>query len=185
MGLEEITMEINSLKQLITVIDDNLKFNISVFIALLALFIAAAGWALSQRAKSIIEKSVQTKLSEMKEELRGDITSETKQIKDELFELKGGLDQHILSLVENNAKIRWASGSLNSEGTDQFYVGGLNGNIDWDSPITSVRVRDTRNKVDVPFELVDKRENSFTFKVPQETTTKYLDWIIVWYEKNR
>lgn len=183
--LEEVLVELNNLNERINLVDSNLKFNITIFLGLLTLFLGLAGWALYLFAKNIVDKSVQIQLIKIKQELKQETNSEIKQISGELNELKSNLDQRILQLIENNSRIRWAGGSINGQINGQYYIGGLQGNINWDSPVTSVRIRDRVNRRDVPFELIEKGESNFSFKILSEVPSSNLEWIIVWYEKSK
>lgn len=107
--LVELVNEISHSSELIELIDSNLKFNITVFLTIMALFIAMVGGVLYWWAKSIVEECMQTKLSIIKKGLEWYLYNETKQIKKELKELKNRLDSHFINLIDNKSKIKWSS----------------------------------------------------------------------------
>ncbi len=176
--------EIGNLGERIDLIDSNLKFNITVFLSLMTIFLAISGWALYIWARSIVEKSTQDKLLQIKEELVKEVTYEIDPIKNEVFELRGQLDQRILQIVEDNSKIKWASGSVYNDGSEIIYIGSLAGKIDWDSPITNIKVTTGPNKDVIPFDILDKGENNFTLKLMGKGSSNILNWTIVWYDKS-
>jgi hypothetical protein len=58
----EIIAKIDSLREQINIIDSNIKFNITIFVAMLALFLGLAGWALSLLVRSLVNKKVTEEL---------------------------------------------------------------------------------------------------------------------------
>lgn len=89
--MEETIVELKNLREQILIIDGNIKFNINVFLGLLSLFLASAGWGLSLFAKSIVEKGMNTKSIEIKREVRQELTGELhKKIQVRVLEIPDG-----------------------------------------------------------------------------------------------
>lgn len=171
--ISEILIKIDSLSELIKSTQENVNFNIGLTWTMLGAGIALAAITISLITKALVNTRVEKELKVIKEN-----------INNEVYEFKSGLDQRIIELIDNRSKIRWASGQIVENTNNQISIHGLSGVIDWESPITSVRVRDVVNKTEVPFELLEKRESSFSFKVTDRIAVRNLEWIIVWYEKN-
>lgn len=80
MDLKELIMEVSNLEDRIDLIDSNLKFNITIFLGLLTLFVAMAGWALYLFAKSIVGKGLERRISTLREELNNNYETKISQL---------------------------------------------------------------------------------------------------------
>ena len=75
MEMSEILMEVNNLKEQITLIDSNLKFNITIFLTLLAMFLGVSGWALYLMAKDWFEKGLDRRVVQLRKEIIDEVTN--------------------------------------------------------------------------------------------------------------
>lgn len=169
--------DISNLEKMITLVQTNTIFVITAFLTTLGIAVAIAGISLFYIAKASvnagIEKGISNAEASVKKEIEG-LRSEI-QSRDEEF------NEKVVALINNNSKIRWARGVQSFN--EFIYVPGLNGNIDWNSPITSVRIQKPNSQETIPFELVDRRENSFAFKLHSSERVDQIEWTIVWSEK--
>lgn len=111
MEMSEILMEINNLKEQITLIDSNLKFNMTIFLTLLAMFLGVSGWALYLTAKNWFDKAIKDsehKFHSKIEELTVEMTKLQKEIDSKPIKDESG----IWSPTVNYDKVHY----LNQEG---------------------------------------------------------------------
>jgi hypothetical protein len=110
--LEEIIVQITNLQEQIRLIDSNLKFNITVFLAMLAFFLGLAGWALYLFAKSIVEKGLDNRINLLRKELKERYDKRTE-------ELKSG---SIVESGSNNSGCYYIWGNKRREITSKIYL---------------------------------------------------------------
>lgn len=77
MNNEKIIQQLESLSDQISLIDSNLKFNITVFLGSITLFLAISGWALFLFAQSIVRKGIDKQIKSLKDELVDYINEKT------------------------------------------------------------------------------------------------------------
>ena len=75
MELDSINNQINNLRDTITLIDDTVKFHLTIQWAVLAFVIAASGWALYLMAKDWFEKGLDRRVVQLRKEIIGEVTN--------------------------------------------------------------------------------------------------------------
>lgn len=199
--ITELELKFDGLEKTMNVYQEAINNNISWFIGALGIFVSllgVVGVALYFLVQTAINKGVKSGIQSVTSTVQKEITSikndlqkandwqktQTSTLKSEIDEFKGNLDQHVIQLIKNNSKIKWAKGTVSRDTNDYVYATGLNGNVDWNSPITNVRVYDPINKKDIQFEFIQRMENGFAFKIDSSESYTVIEWIIVWYEKD-
>lgn len=179
-------MEFDSLKESMQMYQNNIDNNITWFYMALGIILAVLVLGLIYLVKASVSAGIKKGIEKVDSDVNMQISEFKKdlnEISEDFQEFKERQDQRIIELIENNSKIRWAKGSVGLDSVDYTYVGGLNGNIDWESPITNVRIYNAITKHDIEFEFIEKRDESFSVKINSPEATNNLEWVIVWYEK--
>lgn len=178
--LNELEIKFEGLKETMVVFQESINNSINWFIAALGIFVTllgVVGVALYFIVQTAINKGVEKGISKVNSVVQTEIS----QIKTEFNEFKNGLDQHVIQLIKNNPYIKWSSGMISF--SEKFYIGGLNGNIDWDSQVTNIRLVDYSSKKPIPFETARKEDGGFELKILNGVKAENLEWSIVWVDK--
>ncbi len=187
--ISELELRFESLKDATALFQDNITNNIYWFYSVLGIIVAligAVGVALYFLVKTSVTKGIESGIKSVESSVSKEIATFNEgitQLETGIQQDKTSFEQRVIQLIENNLKIRWASGELFSFNNQYASVHGLNGTIDWKSPITNVRILHSDSNQEIPFEFLEQRENSFAFRINTIEDYKRIKWIIVWSEK--
>jgi hypothetical protein len=148
----DYSYEISSLEKLITTIQSNVYFTITIIVALLALAVGIAGWALAVLAKQWVNKRVNEEI--------------------------GQIDKRIKQLIKENPNVLYASGSFSPLNDGEIIITGLK---DFNSNnILSVEVW-TRDGLHLERIVDHNNKEHLSISCPQlNGNSQQVSWAVTW-----
>lgn len=199
--LAELELKFEGLKDTMEVFQGSINNSFYWFFAVVGIFfglLAVVGVALYFIVQNAINKGVKKGIDDVTSTVQKEISS----FRDELRELKesqeqkiadiisdnekfiSNLDHHVIQLINNNPQIKWTKGRQSSFGVkdDILRLRGFVGIIDWESPIISVELIDSKTSEPIEFEIIDRYNDGMDLKLEKLEKDRiiFIDYTFVW-----